>query len=100
MPYTRFQRPVRMCQDRETGGSPVTAGFRRDEPADGAAAPRRAGAPRHHAAVLVPSAAEDRVYERLGVERRQVVGPLAEADQLDGDAELALHGDHDAALGG
>ena len=34
------------------------------------------------------------------LERRQVVGALAEADQLDRHAELALYGDHDAALGG
>ena len=46
------------------------------------------------------SAAEDGVHERRRVERRQVVRALAEPDQLHRDAELALHGDHDAALGG
>src|SRR5690606_27820138 len=44
--------------------------------------------------------AEDRVDEALRVEGRQVVGALAEADQLDRDAELALDLDDDAALGG
>ena len=44
-------------------------------------------------------AAEDRVHERVRVERRQVVGALTEADQLHRYAQLALHRDHDAALG-
>src|SRR6202021_1253117 len=44
--------------------------------------------------------AEDGVHERGRVEWRQVIRALAEADQLDRHAELALHGDDDAALGG
>src|SRR6266542_4483413 len=43
---------------------------------------------------------EERVDERLRVEGGQVVLAFAEADELYGDAELALDGDHDAALGG
>ena len=39
----------------------------------------------------VGSGVEERVDERLGLERRQVVGALAQADQLDRDAELTLH---------
>src|SRR5690349_13183752 len=46
------------------------------------------------------SVAEDRVDEGFRLERREVVRTLTEADQLDGDAELALHGHDDAALGG
>ena len=42
--------------------------------------------------------AQERVHERARVERGHVVGTLAEADQLDRDTELALDGDHDAAL--
>src|SRR6266508_5604070 len=45
-------------------------------------------------------AANQSVDELGRVERRQVVGALPEADQLDRDAELALDRDHDAALGG
>src|SRR4029450_11088652 len=40
------------------------------------------------------------VDEGVGVKGGEVVGALAEADQLDGDAEVALDGDDDAALGG
>ena len=47
-----------------------------------------------------PSSAEQRVDESARVEGHQVVGPLAEADQLDRQAELALDGDDDPALGG
>src|SRR6185312_2973893 len=43
---------------------------------------------------------EQGVHERVGVERRQVVDPLAQADQLDRHTELTLHSDDDAALGG
>src|SRR3954447_11831129 len=43
---------------------------------------------------------EQGVHERLGLERSEVVGTLAEADQLHRHAELALHRDHDPALGG
>src|SRR5437899_10606155 len=42
--------------------------------------------------------AEQRVDECLGLERRQVVRPLAEANQLDRDTEVALYGDDDAAF--
>src|SRR5215472_13864580 len=42
---------------------------------------------------------EQSIDERSRVERRQVVWPFAQADELDRNAELALHRDHDAALG-
>src|SRR5690554_825070 len=42
---------------------------------------------------------EQTVDELLGVERGQVVGTLAQTDELDGYAELALDGDDDAPLG-
>src|SRR6478672_743561 len=42
---------------------------------------------------------DDGVDEGLGVEGREVVGTLTETDELDGDAELALDRDDDAALG-
>src|SRR4051794_26109245 len=44
--------------------------------------------------------AEQRVDERVRLERREVVRALTETDELDRDTELALHGDDDAALGG
>src|SRR5450759_5954661 len=44
--------------------------------------------------------AQARVDECGRLERRQVVGTLAEADQLDGHAQLPLHRDDDPALGG
>src|SRR5512146_3475038 len=75
VPYARFSRPVGMCQNSEAAGPTVTSGF----PGSGA---------------------EYRVHERRRVERREVVWALAEADELHRDADLALHGDHDAALGG
>src|SRR5579871_3288185 len=81
MTYRRFLRPVGMCRGRETGGPRITPMF---QPAEWPAA-------------LV---AEDRVDERLRVERRQVVRTLTEADELYGNFKLALHRDHDAALGG
>src|SRR5271166_3175103 len=43
--------------------------------------------------------AEDGVHEGARIEWRQVVRPLAEADQLDGNAQLTLYGDDDPALG-
>src|SRR6476620_1273535 len=49
--------------------------------------------------VLLGGVAEQRVDEDLGVEGRQVVGALAQADQLHRHAQLALDRDHDAALG-
>src|SRR3954447_16013184 len=48
---------------------------------------------------LADGLAEQRVHEGLGLERSEVVGPLAEPDELDRHAQLALHGDDDAALG-
>src|SRR6478672_10082034 len=44
--------------------------------------------------------AEEGVDEGGGVEGGHVVGALAEADELDGYAELALHLHDDPALGG
>src|SRR4051812_27374852 len=44
------------------------------------------------------SVADERVHEGSRVERREVVRALAEADELDRYAQLALYGDHDAAL--
>ena len=46
-----------------------------------------------------PSGLEQGVDELVGVEGDQVADRLAEADELDGDAELGLDGEHDAALG-
>src|SRR3954452_1491565 len=43
---------------------------------------------------------EERVDELVGVERDEVIRRLAEADELDGDAELGLDRKHDAALRG
>src|SRR5215475_7876682 len=43
--------------------------------------------------------AQDGVDEDLGIEGGQVVRPLAEADELDGNAQLTLDRDDDAALG-
>ena len=59
--------------------------------------------PRLSGSLGEPSAvglAEQRVHERLRVEGRQVVGAFSEPDELDRHAQLALYGDHDAALGG
>src|SRR6266568_4085814 len=47
-----------------------------------------------------PPLSEHGVDKRQRLERRQVVRALAQPDQLDRHAELPLHGDHDAALGG
>src|SRR3954470_3933483 len=46
---------------------------------------------------LADGVAEQRVHERVGLERSQVVRPLAEPHQLDRHAQLALHRDDDAA---
>src|SRR5690349_21354623 len=43
--------------------------------------------------------ADQSVHERGRVERREVVGALAEPDQLHRNSELLLYGDDDAALG-
>ena len=42
----------------------------------------------------------ERAGEVVGVERAQVLERLADADELDGNAELARDGKRDAALGG
>ena len=42
---------------------------------------------------------EQGVDELVGVERDEVADRLADADELDGEAELGLDGEHDAALG-
>ena len=54
-----------------------------------------------HVSVLSRQSARpsEGVDERVGIEVDQVVGPLAEAHQLDRQAELALDRDDDAALG-
>ncbi len=58
-----------------------------------------------HATVRLPAARaptlslEEGVDELVGVEGDQVVGALAEPDELDGETELALDGDDDAPLG-
>jgi hypothetical protein len=44
------------------------------------------------------NSAQDGVDERARVKRGQVIGSLAEADELDGNPELPLDGDDDAAL--
>ena len=41
---------------------------------------------------------QQRVHECFGVERCQVVRAFAQADELDGNAELLLNSDHDTAL--
>ena len=41
---------------------------------------------------------QQRVHECFRVERRQVVRAFTQADELDGNAELLLNSDHDAAL--
>ena len=43
---------------------------------------------------------EDAVDETFRIERSEIVRAFAQADELDGHAELLLHGDDDAALGG
>src|SRR6266496_935561 len=65
------------------------------------------GRVKHPASLLQPCfrpperdrSAEDGVHEGTGVERGQVVRPLAEADELDRNAQLTLHRDDDPALG-
>src|SRR5665647_3244099 len=47
-----------------------------------------------------PSVTEDPVDELDRIERGEIVHPFAEADQLDGDAKLALYLHDDAALRG
>src|SRR6185437_15266796 len=81
MTYGRFLSPVRMCQGCETADWSITTVL-------------SAGNRGRH------SAPEDGVDERRGLERRQVVRALAKAHKLHGNAEFALHRDHDAALGG
>src|ERR1700728_5441338 len=81
-----------MCQNDETPAPSITPAFRDYLFSRSALVSSRGLA-------VTWSAAEDGVDERGRVERRQVIGTLAEPDQLHRDAELALHGDHDAALG-
>src|SRR5664279_2223965 len=47
-----------------------------------------------------PASVDQCLDEGGGLERRQVVGALAQADQLDRHTEFALHSDDDAALRG
>ena len=61
--------------------------------------PDRTGAGTSDRARRSAAGSEQRVDELLGIEVDEVVGALAQADQLDREAELALDGDHDAALG-
>ena len=42
---------------------------------------------------------QNAVHKAFRIERRKIVGSFAQAHQLDGHAQLLLHGDHDAALG-
>src|SRR5664279_3751897 len=49
---------------------------------------------------MIPSVTKNPVDELDRIERREIVHPFAEADQLDRDAELALHLHDDAALRG
>src|SRR5689334_14706348 len=85
--YRRFIGPVAVCQPRETPGSLVTAMFLR---------PARPGGSR---GVSPRGLAQDRVDEGVGVEGGQIVRALAEADELDRNAQLTLDRDDDAALG-
>src|SRR4051812_47638236 len=54
---------------------------------------------RRYVRVTGRGSVEQGVHERGRLERRQVVGALAEADQLHRDPELALHPEDDPALG-
>src|SRR5687768_12253614 len=83
------------------------AGARCDAPAAvsrrrlrSASAPRSAPRSLALAAMLPRLSADERLGERLRLEGREVVGPLPQPDELHRDAQLALHGDDDAALGG
>src|SRR3954465_14061209 len=55
---------------------------------------------RSYPAAGAPLRAEQRAGEVVGVERPQILELLADADQLDGDAQLIGDGQRDAALGG
>ena len=52
------------------------------------------------ALIVAHAVAHDRAREALRIEGLQILDLLADADQLDRDAELLIDGDHDAALGG
>src|SRR5262245_54283067 len=62
--------------------------------------PSDPGGPVSPGVVRLRVGSKQRRNEGLRFEWGQVVRTLAEADQLDRDAELALYRDHDAALGG
>ena len=42
---------------------------------------------------------EQCVDERRGLERRKIVGTLAQPDEFDGHTQVLLHAEHDSALG-
>src|SRR6478735_11990126 len=79
---------IRPRGKRPAGGARVLATPRSSE-----CSPRVRDCPR---AALVEQGGD----EGLGVEREEVLGLLPHADEPDRDAELALDGEHDAALGG
>src|SRR6478609_7452477 len=68
--------------------------------AEGCCGPEGAGKAAWPRATSAAGSRDDRVDERLGVEGREVVGPLAQAHELDRHPELALHRHDDATLRG
>src|SRR5271154_7114014 len=76
----RFAGGAAVCRRGERGGSCVTSVF-------------QIYAGRLRAGRL----ANNGVDEGFGVERGQVIGPLAQADEFDRNAELSLDGDDDPA---
>ena len=83
---------------RELGVPVKLVGLGGDQSVGGGAGDRcRHGQP--HAARW-PLLAEDRVDERGGLERGEVIEPFAQANQLDRHPQLPLHRHHDPALGG
>src|SRR5437879_3414936 len=94
--------PVTGDSNPDRRASPASGGFGGSSPGAKTEGQREvARRPTNRTIRLVtPSAAEDRVDEGLGFERREVVWTLPEPDQLDRDAKLALHGDHNAPLRG
>src|SRR5215472_5215396 len=92
-----------MCRKRETAAVCITPVFRSPAGPDqttSTMSPKAAGGFGGSSPRASSSPSEDRVYERGRVERCEVVRSLAETHELHRDAELALHRDHDAALGG
>src|SRR5215213_2763027 len=49
---------------------------------------------------LDPASRKQRLDERIGVERLEVVDGLADADELDGEVDRLADGDDDAPFGG